>query len=78
MWYTVLGFDKKKSKQNIIPNIVPFNYASNAQKDEPSQKSKHVCVCYDLERERERERNTVVAVRLHHSINRKTDQTVNV
>ena len=45
MWYTVLGFDKKKSKQNIIPTIVPFNYASNAQKDEPSQKSKHVCVC---------------------------------
>ena len=35
----------KKSKQNIIPTIVPFNYASNAQKDEPSQKSKHVCVC---------------------------------
>ena len=55
MWYTVLGFHKKKSKQNIIPTIVPFNYASNAQKDEPSQKPKHVCVCvcYDLERERE-------------------------
>ena len=46
-----IGFSLKKSKQNIIPTIVPFNYASNTQKDESSQKSKHVCVCYDLERE---------------------------
>ena len=54
MWYTVLGFDKKKSKQNIIPTIVPFNYASNTQKDESSQKSKHVCVCVCVMIQRER------------------------